>query len=1140
MYYGVPNLVGSENLLSSFGTWWVGDAIGVMIFTPLIIILTAPPTLVSIQRKLSVALPLILLAAVVVSAFAYAETAEKKSIQQDIERKLDDRQQNLSQSLDNLSMYLHAIDTFYQSSDFVSRSEFHTFVKYIMADHEHVVALGWAPRVSADERGNYELKAKTDGLKDFQIFEVNSDHKQVRANGRPYYFPSYYLESYETVTNIGFDLNSDPIRRRFMEQAVALNKLVMTPRVHLISDPDGAYAVLFYQPVYSTGQSLDTILQRQAALKGYVIAAIRVSATIKAALGNIDVDGLRVRVDDISDPADQQLLFDSDKEADAASFGPIVARTTISVGGRTWQLTCGALPSVLVRSSWNLWCILIGGAVFTGLLGALLLIVTGRNDVVLRLVESRTKDLKKSEERFELASTGANVGIWDSDRVTGILHWSPTMFRIMGFGDEAGLDKLEELRRRTHPEDLHLALEALNVHLQAQSDRPYVVDYRVRQDDDSYIWIQVRGQAIWQDGQPVRVSGTVIDITERKAFEAALRQSKAESMQLLAMIENAPDFIGMADMDGNILYHNDAAKELVGRGDSESLQAMRVTDMHPAWAIKIIEEQAVPTILETGVWRGETAVLHADGREIPVSQIVTLFRNEQGVPVCTTTIMQDITERKATENQLKKSEAALQFQLLANALPQLTWMADETGSIYWYNDRWYEYTGTTYEAMQGWGWQSVHHPDHLESVMIQWQDSIATGKPFEMVFPLKSADGQFRQFLTRVNPVRDGNGQIVKWYGTNTDITAQEIALRDANNFFALIMESIPDLVFVNDQQFKIVKANKAFLDIYPKELRDQIIGTTTIDDFTEAEAQNFLRNDREAFESGQSEAIEVITFPNGKHCHLFTKKVRFHDAAGEPFILGISRDITAMRESEQQRLQLMDKLTESNTELERFAYVASHDMQEPLRMIANFSQLIMEEYSGKLGEEGQVYLNLVGGAATRMQAMVADLLEYARVGSDATRFVTVDANKEFVHMLDNLLHAIREQGARVTSDSLPSFGGNPVQIMRLLQNLVGNGLKYQQAGNTPAVHVSAEDAGEVWKISVRDNGIGMQSKHTNQIFEPFKRLHSWQQYQGTGIGLAVCKKIVENHGGQISVMSEVGVGSTFSFTIPKQVEEAL
>lgn len=250
---------------------------------------------------------------------------------------------------------------------------------------------------------------------------------------------------------------------------------------------------------------------------------------------------------------------------------------------------------------------------------------------------------------------------------------------------------------------------------------------------------------------------------------------------------------------------------------------------------------------------------------------------------------------------------------------------------------------------------------------------------------------------------------------------------------------------------------------------------------------------------------------------------------------LAVLEDISEQKEADEFKRQLIVKLMESNTELERFAYVASHDMQEPLRMVASFGKLIAEEYHSKLDADGQQYIGLITESAQRMQNMIHDLLEYARAGHDNSRPTSVDLEKELEHVLVNLTLVIEENNAVITHDPLPELQGNPIQIMRLLQNIINNAMKYQPPGNVPEVHISSEDRGTHWGITIRDNGIGVREEDQARIFEPFKRLHSWDQYQGSGVGLAVCKKIVENHGGKIWLVSEYGKGSSFCFTLAKQ-----
>ncbi|HVZ29446.1 MAG TPA: ATP-binding protein, partial [Asticcacaulis sp.] len=259
----------------------------------------------------------------------------------------------------------------------------------------------------------------------------------------------------------------------------------------------------------------------------------------------------------------------------------------------------------------------------------------------------------------------------------------------------------------------------------------------------------------------------------------------------------------------------------------------------------------------------------------------------------------------------------------------------------------------------------------------------------------------------------------------------------------------------------------------------------------------------------------------------------------GKRYYSSIIRDITKTKQVEDSRQRLLSRLTESNTELERFAYVASHDMQEPLRMVLNFSQIIAKDYGERLDDEGKEYLKIVGDSALRMRDMVQDLLEYARLGREGVSFATVDLNLELAHVEENLGALIRDADAVITSDALPMINGNAVQLMRLLQNLIANAIKYQPVGRQPVIHVGVVDGGDQWQVTVSDNGLGIEKAFIEQVFEPFRRLHNWDAIRGTGLGLSVCRKIVENHGGRIWATSDYGRGSTFHFTLAKSGQGA-
>lgn len=261
-------------------------------------------------------------------------------------------------------------------------------------------------------------------------------------------------------------------------------------------------------------------------------------------------------------------------------------------------------------------------------------------------------------------------------------------------------------------------------------------------------------------------------------------------------------------------------------------------------------------------------------------------------------------------------------------------------------------------------------------------------------------------------------------------------------------------------------------------------------------------------------------------------------DDHGEVFYVGIVRDVTERKRAQELRERFIEQLTASNAEGANFAHVASHDLREPLRMVAAFCGLLSKNYGELLDDRGREYLSLSISATTQMQALLDDLVDFGRLGLEAERGSWFGAGEKFDSVLETLQEPIRESGAEITRGPLPDIFGNPIRFQRLMQNLLGNALKYVAPGAIPRIKVFAAREGEFWRFSVSDNGIGIEGRHHERIFEPFKRLHAKTLYYGTGLGLAICRRIVEGFGGEISVCSAVDQGSTFSFTVKIQAKD--
>jgi PAS domain S-box-containing protein len=361
----------------------------------------------------------------------------------------------------------------------------------------------------------------------------------------------------------------------------------------------------------------------------------------------------------------------------------------------------------------------------------------------------------------------------------------------------------------------------------------------------------------------------------------------------------------------------------------------------------------------------------------------------------------DVTEMVIARKQVEESER--QFRTLAETIPHLAWMADEAGNRFWYNRRWYDYTGTTFDEVKGWGWRKVHDAAVLPEVVKRWREALGTGEAFELIYPLMGADGSFRSFLTRVEPVKNKEGRVVRWFGTNTDITDQR---------------------------------------------------------------------------------------------------------------------------------RIENELRRMNRELEEFAYVASHDLQEPIRMVNIYTQKILKSI-GTENEKLNQYSKFVQEGVTRMEALIRGLLAFSR--SVLTEELTVgaaDLAAAFTEAVGVLKDRISETGAVISACPLPLTRGDTSQMTHVFQNILSNALKYHRENLRPEIHIAAVRDNNNWIVSIKDNGIGFEPVYAERIFGLFKRLHK-DEYPGTGLGLAICKRIVERYGGRMWAEGRPGEGATVCFALP-------
>jgi len=517
--------------------------------------------------------------------------------------------------------------------------------------------------------------------------------------------------------------------------------------------------------------------------------------------------------------------------------------------------------------------------------------------------------------------------------------------------------------------------------------------------------------------------------------------------------------------------------------------------------------------------------------------------------------------KKEIEARIKIEESEKQFNILANNIHNLAWMANADGWIFWFNDRWYEYTGTTPEEMEGWGWKSVHDPEQLLLVEERWRQCIHSGEPFEMVFSLKGADHKYRPFLTSAIPMFNKKGKVIRWIGTNTDISEQmkqSDIIKESEKKFRQLAELMPQKVWTADARGNKTYFNQTFLDYTGLSIENindwEWKKITHPDDFDENE-----KRWKRSIASGKDFVMESrFLRHDGAFLWHLTLAVPLKDEHGKIILwIGTKTEIQEQKNQKEflekavenrtvELLQANKSLKNMNKELEAFTYVSSHDMQEPLRKIQTFAGRLMEKESQNLSDTGKNYFHLMQSAAERMQTLIQDLLTFSRLNTSDRKFELTDLNTIIEEVKKDFREAIEEKKAIIEVKGICEVKIIPFQFQQLMQNLISNALKFSNPKVPPHITISSvnikvnkENIGNLMRgkeychITISDNGIGFENGFSEKIFEVFQKLHSKDEFAGSGIGLAIVKKIVENHNGFITATGELNKGATFDIYIP-------
>ena len=655
-------------------------------------------------------------------------------------------------------------------------------------------------------------------------------------------------------------------------------------------------------------------------------------------------------------------------------------------------------------------------------------------------------------------------------------------------------------------------------------------------------------------GAPIRgetgnIQGTVLvfrDIAERKAAERELERTAAQTREARDWLERVLASIGDAviatDGEGRVLFLNAVAETLTGWPAAEANgkpleQVFRISNANTGEAIENVVTKALREgkVLEL---ESHTVLTARDGRLIPIDDSAAPIRDGSGRVTGVVLVFRDVTKSEQAEQELRERE--LRFRQLAGSMPQVVWTATADGTWDYVNERWTELTGYSLEEAQAGLFRKEMPPEDAAAFAQAEAEGLRSGTPYTLECRFRRrADGNLRWHLVRCVPIRDERGTVLRWYCSSTDIHEQKRA-EEEMRFRAQELEAFLDatpvfLWITRDSDCREVTGNRA---------ANQLLGVTpgtnvstsgknsmpvTVTRFkadgSEYSVEELPLQQAAALKKAVQDAEIEFRFADGRRVFTVGNVAPLFDAAQQ-----VRGCVAAFMDITERKLT-QEALIRANEDLNQFAFAASHDLQEPLRMITTYSQLLVNGFRDRLPEEAELCVTFITQGTSRMRTLLADLLAYTQVGADAEPAETVDLGVICQKAIDNLQTAIAESHGEVLLERLPVLRGQGAHFLQLFQNLIGNAIKYR-GEQPPRIRISSAYEGGEWRVAVADNGIGIEPQYHQRIFGVFKRLHG-RSIPGTGIGLAICQRVVERYGGRIWVESEANRGATFYFTIP-------
>lgn len=771
------------------------------------------------------------------------------------------------------------------------------------------------------------------------------------------------------------------------------------------------------------------------------------------------------------------------------------------------------------------------------------------NQVCIDITERKSAEaeLTEKDKRFRALIENITDMISLVDEKGNIIYTSPSITKILGYEVESLIGR--NINELINEEDAHEASELFEKVLEKPDNIVSNVQFRIKSRSGKWIWNEATAHNLLSDPTIGAIVLNYRDITERKKAEQEILLQKSYFQQLF---ESSPEGIVILDNQDRILDANKGFERMF-QFNADEIKGMVLNSVIVPESLLEQATQMTLFVLKGEVIHRETERKRKDGSTVDVSILaypIVLGENQIGVYG----IYSDITERKETEKALRNSEERYRafvkqstegiwrFEFLEPVSVKLA-LDDQIKNIFKYgylaecNDVFAKMYG--YEAAGDIAGARIGEllietePKNVEYL----KNSILNGYKIDNVESIERDKYNNRKiFVNNLVGIIE-NDHLVRLWGSKRDITESKKAQEELSKTqfrLATLLKNLQDVVLYETGGGKeFMSENVMEMLGYPSSKFQDSNFLKTITHPGDWKSIDEKMNEWQ--KSGSAGVLNLefrVRKADGRYIWVEDHMIQVKNN-GDSHLSGVLVNITEHKSTEEKLTLLADKLSQSNKELEQFAYVASHDLQEPLRMVASYIQLLQRRYKSQLSAEADEFISYAVDGVVRMKTLINDLLIYSRVNTKESPLEDVDCNKSIEQSLTNLRAAIEESKAEVVVDNLPTVRANPLHMSQLFQNLISNALKFKKPDTKPVVKISAKHAGNEWLFSVADNGIGIDKEFSDKIFVIFQRLHNSSEYQGTGIGLAICKRIIEKLGGHLWVESVPGEGATFNFTIP-------